>query len=340
MTAPPPPGRLPPDPPGEGAVLPDAPIAVIGAAGAVAIRPARALNPGDTLVTAAGGTATLRAVLRRRADPARHKCPERLAPVRLAPGALGPGEPFEPLLLPPEALILPPMHGAGLVPAAALANGTTIARAAPEAHGWLVLDCGPHAVIRAAGAGIGTARLPDPGAEPRPGAARAPRVPPCLPVLPPLAPLADLRRRLAGAAPRPPHAPPAEPPSGPPAERPVAVLASGAEIPLAEAPDPLTLIYALPAGTGPLRLRSRPRRAADAADTRRFGICLRAVELDGRPLPLDGPAFGPGFHPAESNEHGAWRWTNGDAWLVLPYATAPRRLRLALTDWHRALAPG
>ncbi|MCX7383235.1 MAG: hypothetical protein NT133_17890, partial [Alphaproteobacteria bacterium] len=101
---------------------------------------------------------------------------------------------------------------------------------------------------------------------------------------------------------------------------------------------PLHFTCTLPARSGPVRLRSKPRRAAEAADGRRFGVCIRAVEVDGVRLDFASQSFGPGFHPAEGEGDKVWRWTNGDAWLVLPYSVEPRQLALSLTDWHTGLA--
>ena len=117
---------------------------------------------------------------------------------------------------------------------------------------------------------------------------------------------------------------------------PITVVAAGKPVELREE-APLRFIAALPARSGPVRLRSRPRRSADEADGRRFGVCVRAVELNGVLLDFASQSFGPGFHPAEGEGDHTWRWTNGDAWLVLPYSAEPRQLALTLTDWHIGL---
>ncbi len=51
-------------------------------------------------------------------------------------------------------------------------------------------------------------------------------------------------------------------------------------------------------------------------DTRRLGIAVARVALDGREVSLDSPALQLGWHPPEAE----WRWTDGDA--VLPVAGA------------------
>jgi hypothetical protein len=66
-----------------------------------------------------------------------------------------------------------------------------------------------------------------------------------------------------------------------------------------------------------VRLRSRSFVPADlnaeGRDGRRLGVAV-ALELDGMALP--DAAFADGWHGWEAD--GAWRWTNGDAWLRLP----------------------
>jgi hypothetical protein len=62
------------------------------------------------------------------------------------------------------------------------------------------------------------------------------------------------------------------------------------------------------------------------------------MELDGAPIDLSGPMPARGFHAVEGDGLKQWRWTDGQAWLALPYATTSRQLSVTITDWHRALA--
>ncbi|MGC1303346.1 MAG: hypothetical protein WA840_13325, partial [Caulobacteraceae bacterium] len=64
------------------------------------------------------------------------------------------------------------------------------------------------------------------------------------------------------------------------------------------------------------------------------------VRLDGRPLDLDGAAFGGGFHAVESHGQTAWRWTDGAATLALE---APGLVEITVhmtaQTWTRSAAP-
>ncbi|WP_257554650.1 Hint domain-containing protein [Sphingobium sp. CFD-2] len=56
------------------------------------------------------------------------------------------------------------------------------------------------------------------------------------------------------------------------------------------------------------------------ADTRRLGVAVTEVNIDGKALPLDDIAFGAGFYPLESHDALSWRWTNGEAEICLSLA--------------------
>jgi hypothetical protein len=222
----------------------------------------------------------------------------------------------------------------------------------PGPHVWLVPDLGAHTILLAEGAAIGSARL---------GAAKGRRVPPCIPVHLPGASLNAWRTRIASRAreaglaapsitptrsrraplPELPHATSNNAatslPPMPTAAVPIDVVAAGATVPATDRTGPLAFGYELPARTGPVRLRSAIRHAPHAGEGRRFGVCILEITIDDAVIPFDSPAFGPGFHPVESNPETSWRWTNGDAWLVLPYSANPRRLRIRITDWHAGL---
>ena len=66
-------------------------------------------------------------------------------------------------------------------------------------------------------------------------------------------------------------------------------------------------------------------------------MAIQALLLDGIPLDLGGPAAGDGFHGLESREQTRWRWTDGDAELLLPPCAAPRQLAVIINDWHSML---
>lgn len=93
------------------------------------------------------------------------------------------------------------------------------------------------------------------------------------------------------------------------------------------------LRFALPPGTAEVRIVSRQTVAP--GDTRRLGIAVAALTLDGAAVPLGDARLAEGWHDAES----LWRWTDGEALLrvagakVLEVAVAPvapfRRVPLA-----------
>ncbi len=52
-------------------------------------------------------------------------------------------------------------------------------------------------------------------------------------------------------------------------------------------------------------------------DSRRLGVAVREVRVNGEVLALDNDAFGAGFYGLESHAATSWRWTNGAASLAL-----------------------
>lgn len=77
---------------------------------------------------------------------------------------------------------------------------------------------------------------------------------------------------------------------------------------------------ALPQGTDAVRLASRvwvpAHMRAHENDTRRLGVAVARITLDGREVSLDSPALQLGWQKPEPD----WRWTDGDG--VLPVAGA------------------
>jgi hypothetical protein len=295
------------------------------------------LSVGDQVVVQTRGDARTRKL--RRIDRRHFAHPPPGAAVRIAAGALGAGLPRRDLVLPAEALLLiRELPEPALVPAGALANGAGInADAADLPDIWFTLELDAHDILSAEGAAVGSRRA----------------APLCAPILPPGPPLAAIRRRLAHGTPvdelvpavpfLPPAPEPAAPqPSADPA-RPLRILADASELEAGDDGVPHTYVVALPPGTGKLHLVSRSAPSPAPNDGRRLGVCVIEISLDGVPLPLDatgpGAVTGPGFHPVEPDASDR-RWTNGDAWLLLPHSAAPRTLRLRTNDWHMHLPPG
>ncbi len=99
-----------------------------------------------------------------------------------------------------------------------------------------------------------------------------------------------------------------------------------------EAPSQgLRLHFTLPAGTTAIRLVSPPR--SHEVDTRRLGVAIQQIEVDGTRVALDGPEIRGGFYRLEEGGNISWRWTNGDAQVELAELGEAARLMVAVTPW-------
>lgn len=314
---------------GDGCFPAGTPVAVQTASGPQQ-RPIESLHPGDSLLTAHGPMPLL-------AVEPREPPPSPGAAIRLLPGAIGPGQPSQELLVSSEQLLFirdAALPEGVLAPAGALVNGRSVQRIprpaglawfgiALESHGLPLVADLPAGCLRDAGGAL-SARLLPPG----PG-------------------LFALRGRLGrGAAePAPPPEPAAMPP--PPAAEPpppddapaLLLLADGRPI-AAQPPEGEAhrWCFTIPPAAAALRLRSPVGHPpGEDTDGRAFGVAIEALLLDGIPLDLAGPAAGAGFHALESRDQHRWRWTDGDAELLLPPCATPRRLVATINDWHRLL---
>jgi len=114
-------------------------------------------------------------------------------------------------------------------------------------------------------------------------------------------------------------------------------MADGHEVPPVEDPLEGEYRFVLPQGTGAGRLVSPARASPAPRDTRRLGVAVIRLELDGVTVSLEGGEIGRGLHPVEGDQKMRWRWTDGGAWLVLPHSSSARRLVVTTTDWHKNL---
>ena len=77
--------------------------------------------------------------------------------------------------------------------------------------------------------------------------------------------------------------------------------------------------FHLPTATQDVRLVSRswiPAQLLSAStDTRRLGVCVHQLLLDGRTLALDDPRLSEGWNQLEGSAAGPQRWTRGCAFL-------------------------
>ncbi len=298
-------------------------------------RAVESLRPGDLLCLWQGGSAAILTIDTQRIDIAAHPTPSAVAPVLVRAGALAPGVPSADLILPQEALVPFPMASGApesavprLVPIGALTNTQTILRQpAAGIVSWHAIQLASQAILLANAAPVASLR----GAQP-----------PSLTMLPAGSALLALRASLARRGTRPEFAPPTPGPPPPPwiepdPARPIRLFIEGQEIPADPASTPTEFRFALPPDTGPVRLVAHAHDSPAPQDKRRLGICVIALLIDDTPLALDGPTPGPGFHPMESKGTARWRWTDGEAWIVLPHSGRPRRLRVTINDWHLSL---
>ena len=100
------------------------------------------------------------------------------------------------------------------------------------------------------------------------------------------------------------------------------------------------LAVTLPPGVGRVVIASRVSVPEEfepgCGDTRRLGVALAELVLDGEAIPLDAPLFGGGLLPPERDGVNEWRWTNGAAVLNLPPAARARVLTLRIhPGWRR-----
>jgi hypothetical protein len=95
------------------------------------------------------------------------------------------------------------------------------------------------------------------------------------------------------------------------------------------------LRFALPPRTTALRLTSPS--AQPPGDGRRLGVAILRMQLETMDIPLDNAGLIRGFHRAESGEGLTWRWTDGDALLILQPKPVAQVLSIHITDWHKML---
>ena len=285
--------------------------------------PVEALRVGKDVLALEGGRWVARPVRwigRSTVRLAGHPQAERAAPVRLHAHAIASEMPAHDLLLSPEHAVF--LDGV-LVQAQALLNGATVTQEFPDRVAYWHVELDRHSLLcaeglpaesyldtgnRAAFAGEQGVRALHPVFAS--GAAWAERA--CAELVlqgPRLAAIqARLRARaeaLGGAL---------TPEAG------LTVLADG----IALVPDARGRVR-LPAGTRALRLVSRsfvPHWLGINEDRRRLGVAVASLRLAGRRLPAR--AFGAGWHAAEPG----WRWTDGDAALLL--APLPRATTLTV----------
>ena len=119
---------------------------------------------------------------------------------------------------------------------------------------------------------------------------------------------------------------------------PLKAFAGQLELPLTApvSPDPRMLLqFTLPPRTTTLRLVSSSARSP--GDARKLGVAIFRLSIEGNDIALDSPALVRGFHRAETGEGLTWRWTDGEALLIMQPKPTPQTLSVHITDWHKLL---
>ena len=294
--------------------------------------PVQALVPGeDRVVTRGGRLAPVRWIGWRDLDPARHPRPADVLPVRVRAGALGPGRPRRDLLLSADhALAFADM----LIPVRYLINGATVVQEPWRGRiAYYHVELDRHDVLLAEGAAAesyldtgnrrafanlpGAIELHPHFAPHRDEALRIWADRGCARLVADGPALAQIRAMLAERAASLGHVATDDPAlRATVAGRPVALAAAGDR-----------LVAALPPRSTELLLLSRVWTPLDegaaGADSRRLGVAVAALWLDGAPVALDDARLGAGWHARERG----LRWTDGAAALRVGKA---RQLALRL----------
>jgi hypothetical protein len=96
-------------------------------------------------------------------------------------------------------------------------------------------------------------------------------------------------------------------------------------------PGGMVLRFDVPPRTTTLRLISRHTQIG--GDHRRLGVAILRLQLEQNDIPLDSPSLVRGFHDVERNERVSWRWTDGNALIILPLRPSQQALSIQVADW-------
>jgi hypothetical protein len=266
-----------------------------------------------------------------------HPTPAELNPVRVRRGAFGEGLPVRDLILSPGHAVF--VDGV-LVPVGHLVNGATIVQDEVETVRYFHVELDCHDVLLAEGLPC-ESYLDDGNRE---AFANSPehtalyglldpqeRENACAPVVREGEALAAIRARL--------HARAEEVGWTKSTVHDLTLLADGQAIaPLHAAAN--RLWFQVPAAA---RLALACAAAAPlhlvpgSSDTRRLGVAVSELRVDGQVLDLTSDALGAGFHPLERHGDLGWRWTDGQADLALAGpALLEVTLHMTAPVWKRA----
>jgi hypothetical protein len=273
-----------------------------------------ALQIGDCVLLAAGGTVPIIWIGHRHIDCHRHLRPHDVCPVRISAGAFGEGIPSCDLYLSPDHAVYVDNI---LIPVRYLINGRTVAQEAIEEVTYYHVELPAHNVIfaeslrcesyldtgnRSAFANGGPAVAMHPDFARGVWEANA-----CADLVLSGERLAEVKQRLLDAAVS----------AGFVMTRDanLRIVVGGQVFPAAIKDE--TWHVHLPPGASSAKLISRVWVPANMRpreyDTRSLGVAISQLWRDGRELSLDSPELISGWHAPEPE----WRWTNGDACLSL-----------------------
>jgi T5SS/PEP-CTERM-associated repeat protein len=279
------------------------------------------LREGDRVVSAFGGVVPISWIGHRHIDCRRHPEPLDVMPVRIRRDAFAPGVPDRDLFLSPDHAVHVSDHAGpceGLVPVRHLINGTTITQEPIAQVTYCHVELPVHDVIFANalscesyldtgnrgafqnGGGVVAAHADF--------ARGAWETSACAPLIEGGTGLDAIRSGLATRARDLGFAP-----------------GTGVECRIG---TPGTYRSIVPALETTIRLLSDPQRPP--GDRRWLGVAVSRITLDGAPIALDAQELSAGFYARETDGQASWRWTTGDAVLVLPPRPVPRVLEVTV----------
>jgi hypothetical protein len=292
------------------------------------------LQPGDRVATLKGAMRAVRWIGNRRIDFTRHPDPSRVQPVRIRRDAIATGMPSRDLLVSPDHALF--IDG-GLVVARLLLNGGSIVRDANaravhyfhvelDAHDILFADGMPAESYLDTGnrgmfenAGLPLVLHPDLSGQ------QCREIASCAPFVTDEAVLGLLWHCVAERAESIGHPVPSVITTDDAAP---CLMVAGKRVP------PIMVeggryVFAVPQGGGEVRVVSRSNAPCDVMpwveDCRSLGVMLRRITLhdgDSRlDIAPDHPMLGDGWWPVESGSGEIWRWSDGNAALMLPADT-------------------
>ena len=274
--------------------------------------PVESLSLGDRVLTRSDAIAAVVWIGRRQVNCSRHPDPARVWPVRVRQDAFADGIPARDLWLSPDHAVF---ADGVLIPIKYLINRTTIVQEHVAHVHYFHVELDRHNVLFANGLAA-ESYLDTGNREQFEGGAEYISLHPdfsplswenaCLPLCTEGPPLVAFRRRLR--------------------ERVIELaglhIETGGRVIRPAVVRGRLIRFLLPAHTSEVRIESHSAVRAEieqgSPDLRCLGVRIGSILIAGRPIPLDSPLLGSGFHPIERKGTEAWRWTDGLATLRLP----------------------